>query len=356
MPYGIVLVGELVRDPGIFTLVDSFHCCLVLLQHKTARGSAKGFPNLSNDIMGQVKKSIKKFQAKGGKDAAKKANRSRKVESAKRAKRSALIDAKKTRAEAETAALEDTVNGRRATKKKGKDDGEDEVAASVKQLEGMDVGAFMDALGGDSDDEGEEDDDEDNDEDDENEVGDDKEDDKEVEDDDDDENEDEKEDDEDVSSGSDGGSAPVKTKKASLAAHAAELAALEAKDPEFFKFLQQNNKELLDFDPNESDDEEEAGEDGEDGDGALDEDDEDDDEEAAAAAAAGMGGGAAAEAAPQQVIVTLPELRALEKSLGKDHSLRALKKLVDMCVEPWCHIIVLGDCVRVCMCAQERLS
>jgi hypothetical protein len=48
--------------------------------------------------MGQVKKSIKKFQAKGGDDAAKKANRKRKVEAAKRTKRSDALDTKKVSA------------------------------------------------------------------------------------------------------------------------------------------------------------------------------------------------------------------------------------------------------------------
>ena len=108
--------------------------------------------------------------------------------------------------------------------------------------------------------------------------------------------------------------------------HAAELAALEAKDPEFFKYLQENNSDLLNFDEDgEGEDEEDAededdaeGEDekaGSEGDeGSEDEDDEGDDEAAAA----------------DVPTVTLAQLKTLERSLASSHSLKALKTLVDM--------------------------
>ena len=55
------------------------------------------------------------------------------------------------------------------------------------------------------------------------------------------------------------------------AAHLNELAKLAEKDPEFYKYLQENDKELLDFDPNAMEEDEEDG-------GGDEEDNEDEDE------------------------------------------------------------------------------
>ena len=90
--------------------------------------------------------------------------------------------------------------------------------------------------------------------------------------------------------------AVVDRKGASVKKHKSELAGLEDKDPEFFKFLRDNDKSLLEFGDGEDDEDDDAGDEDEDeeededdgfeeGDGDLegmefgDEEDEDEDED-----------------------------------------------------------------------------
>lgn len=95
--------------------------------------------------MGKVKKSVKKFAAKGP-DAAKKAVRTHKLEAAKRLKVKA---AQEHKAQAGT-----------GKKKKRHEDGSDdeEEGVAAPSLEGMNVDAFMEGLGASCDEEEEEDD------------------------------------------------------------------------------------------------------------------------------------------------------------------------------------------------------
>ena len=65
-------------------------------------------------------------------------------------------------------------------------------------------------------------------------------------------------------------------RKSKSADHKNQLARLQEKDPEFYKFLKENDKELLDF--NDSDTGSEM-EDGDDEDNGNDDDDEDDDDD-----------------------------------------------------------------------------
>jgi hypothetical protein len=94
--------------------------------------------------MGKVKKSVKKFAAKGP-DAAKKAVRTHKLEAAKRLKAKA---AQEHKAQAGT--------GKK--KKRREDDSDDEEeGVAAPSLEGLDVDAFMEGLGASSGDEDEDD-------------------------------------------------------------------------------------------------------------------------------------------------------------------------------------------------------
>ncbi|KAG8792319.1 Nucleolar Complex 2 protein, partial [Ceratobasidium sp. 428] len=84
------------------------------------------------------------------------------------------------------------------------------------------------------------------------------------------------------------------------AAHAMDLAALKTNDPEFYKYLQENDKELLEFDASEA--ELSSSEDGD----AMDEDKEED----------------------VTPLLTTAILKEWQKSLIETHSLRALRRLL----------------------------
>jgi len=224
----------------------------------------------------------------------------------------------------------------------------------VKALLEMNVDDFMQEIGASS---GSESDDDEADDDDDDNADDDEEEDEEVDEEEDEESgsDDDEEDEEEDEEGEGKG-------------HRDELEELQSKDPEFFKFLQNNNPELLEFEEsvgNEEVDEEgkndaekkrgvsSPADDGSDDDDGSDEEEEEDEEEAAALAemaAAGEDddeedddeeddeGGVGPSASPAAeasgagagVAVTLFEVGALEKQLGKEHSLRSLKKLLDM--------------------------
>ncbi|KAI6117964.1 Noc2-domain-containing protein [Pisolithus sp. B1] len=86
-------------------------------------------------------------------------------------------------------------------------------------------------------------------------------------------------------------------------AHVAELSKLAEKDPEFYKYLQENDKELLEFDPNQSDEDEDEDEQiDQDGDTDMD-----------------------AESTP---ILTNEILQKWKKALLEHRSLRALRRLL----------------------------
>ena len=86
--------------------------------------------------------------------------------------------------------------------------------------------------------------------------------------------------------------------------HLMELSKLAEKDPEFYKYLQENDQELLEFDPNST--------------RALDEEDADEDEE----------GDADMEDAGSLPPLTGDILRQWKKALLEQRSLRALRKLL----------------------------
>ena len=110
----------------------------------------------------------------------------------------------------------------------------------------------------------------------------------------------------------------------------AELAALKEKDPEFFKYLQENNTDLLDFESEGSDEDGEGGGDGDsDKDGAEDSESDDEDGRGAGSAAADASAVAASSAAAAKVLTTA-ELKAVSAALSTEHSFRGLKKLLDM--------------------------
>ena len=152
-------------------------------------------------------------------------------------------------------------------------DDADDLGFGGKALASMNVdeflkGGFLQHLDEDDDDEDDDDDQEDDDDDDDEEDDDaaDVEDDEE---DDDAADEDDDEEDDDAADEDDDGT--------SIAKHKKELRELKKRDPEFYRYLEENDQELLDFG---NDEEDQASDDGDDDGGADDDDeDEDDDEE-----------------------------------------------------------------------------
>ena len=253
--------------------------------------------------MGKVKKSIKKFNAKLGPNAGKNLNRKRKAENVEKTKRKTKKDAEERRSSKAAAGAQD--------------ESDDEVTREVKELEAMDVGDFMDALG--SDDE----------EDDEEAGG----------------GGSDVDSDDDSSDGAgaggggddedDSGDEEAMTLKGSLSAHKADLAALADKDPDFYKFLQENNQELLEFaEDDDGEDDEEEGEnedtDGEDSEGRETGEVGGESEGSDAEDSEGEDEVSAPAASPGATVVNLAQIKTLVVTLGKEHSLRGLKRLVDM--------------------------
>jgi nucleolar complex protein 2 len=111
----------------------------------------------------------------------------------------------------------------------------------------------------------------------------------------------------------------------------AELAALQEKDPEFFKYLQENNTDLLDFESEGSDDDEGGEEDlDEDDAGEGGSDDERDEDGGSAGAPGAVSASVPGSGAAAAKVLTTAELKAVSAGLSEEHSFRGLKKLLDM--------------------------
>ncbi|KAM0786267.1 hypothetical protein ACM66B_007064 [Microbotryomycetes sp. NB124-2] len=103
------------------------------------------------------------------------------------------------------------------------------------------------------------------------------------------------------------------------ARHVQDLEALAEKDPEFFKYLQENDAELLDFDNAPEQDRDEEGDDDDD------DEDEDEDEDDDALTKKSKGKERAVE---DQPVLTKAVLRSMQKSVLETRSFRSLRKLL----------------------------
>ncbi|KAG0150616.1 hypothetical protein CROQUDRAFT_668499 [Cronartium quercuum f. sp. fusiforme G11] len=93
-----------------------------------------------------------------------------------------------------------------------------------------------------------------------------------------------------------------------------DIKSLKEKDPEFYKYLEENDRDLLDFDPNEMD----VDEDHDTGSEKDDDDQSDDDSDKQSASSN----------SPASVVVTRELLRSWQKSIIETKSMRALRKLL----------------------------
>ena len=265
--------------------------------------------------MVKLSKRTKKFAAKGGADLAKRSSKKRRKEKIKGGEQLPREQPARSR-------------------------GEDHVAASVKSLESMNVDEFMNNII--------------------EEISDDEDDNKNLlaekgddistnaKDDDDVEEEEEEEEDGSSSEGMEDSNESseedvnednIGSLKEAVRGHRSELEALKDKDPEFLKFLQKNSPGLLDFEDFEDEEvleKEESTLSGMDS-GVDVESDKDGDDKSETTNTLEAAVSAPASSDTKTVELTAKELRRLEKNLVEEHSLRGLKRLVNM-YRNGCHL------------------